>query len=251
MGPGFPVRVELYVSHPRSGERAHGETRLPSEQPKALGRWATSLAQRGAAVRPSCSSPLQRTGSASPSEGTWPRGGIYSQIWIYPTGSESPTEGTSCVPAAVGRADRSCLSRHRLLGGGSRDVFIRGPTANPHGQGTPGTACQVPRVLCAVSQGCQETRVLNLPEGGARLCFPGGFALTAGTLRSGAAVLRGSSALSQPSWGPQDAASGEPRAGAKRPQAQEAAGAPGATTHPGDAQAHLPCPAEESGSTGT
>lgn len=105
MGPVFPVHVEQYISPHCGGEGARGVTRLPSEQPKALGRWGMTLARCGTAVGPSCHSPPQMTGSASPSEGAWPRGGgIYPQIWICPPGLESPTEGTGSVPAAVGRA---------------------------------------------------------------------------------------------------------------------------------------------------
>lgn len=51
MGPGLPMRVELCVSHPRGGERARGWTCVPSEQPKALGRWAMSLARCGVRIK--------------------------------------------------------------------------------------------------------------------------------------------------------------------------------------------------------
>lgn len=98
MGPGFPVHVELYVSHRWGGERARGETHLPPEQPKALGRWVMSLARRGAVAGPSRSSPPTKDRQREPRRRDVGPGWIYSQIWICPTRVGKPCRGYRLCP---------------------------------------------------------------------------------------------------------------------------------------------------------
>lgn len=96
--------------------------------------------------------PPAKTGSVSLAEGTWAQGEFIPRSGFVPPESESPAEGTGCVPTR-GALEGSHLSSHRLLGGGSCDLFIRSPTVNPHGWGTSGLACRISWVLCVISRG--------------------------------------------------------------------------------------------------
>lgn len=107
-----------------------------------------SPAWRGAAEGPSCSSPLRRD--------TAPGGrDLFPDLDLSPRVGK-PHRGDWLCPGGRGGANGSRFGRHQLFSGDSRDVFIRGPTVNPHGQGTSGLVCR--------SRGCRVPLSQHFPE---------------------------------------------------------------------------------------